>query len=86
MTTGTITVASLRGLEGWLWDDRVIGLGARKQTKGVFFYLRYRFQGRQIIKSIGRLDARGRWSYLAHWWAGMIHLRSHLRLKALALK
>jgi integrase len=57
MATGTITVARLNGLEGWLWDDRVIGLGARKQVKGVFFYLRYRFQGRQIIKSIGRLGS-----------------------------
>jgi integrase len=57
VATGTITVSKLNGLEGWLWDDRVIGLGARKQTKGVFFYLRYRFQGRQIVKSIGRLGS-----------------------------
>jgi integrase len=47
----------LNTLQGWLWDDRVLGLGARKQTKGVFFYLRYRFQGRQIVKSIGRLGS-----------------------------
>jgi integrase len=44
----------LNGLEGWLWDDRVIGLGARKQTKGIFFYLRYQHQGRQQMRSIGR--------------------------------
>jgi integrase len=57
MAVGTITVAKLNGLEGWLWDDRVQGLGARKQTKGVYFYLRYRFQGRQTVKSIGRLGS-----------------------------
>ena len=57
MATGTITVAKLNGLEGWLWDDRVLGLGARKQTKGVYFYLRYRFRGRQTVKSIGRLGS-----------------------------
>jgi integrase len=57
VATGTITVSRLNGLEGWLWDDRVIGLGARKQSRGVFFYLRYRFQGRQVVKSIGRLGS-----------------------------
>src|SRR5262249_19012106 len=45
---------SLAKLEGWLWDDKVIGLGARKQTRGVFYYLRYRHNGTQIMKSIGR--------------------------------
>jgi integrase len=54
VATGRITVSALNGLEGWLWDDRVIGLGARKQTKGVFFYLRYQHQGRQQMRSIGR--------------------------------
>jgi integrase len=54
MATGKITIASLRNLEGWLWDDRVIGFGARRQTKGVFYYLRYRRNGSQIMKSIGR--------------------------------
>ena len=54
MATGKITITSLRDLEGWLWDSAVIGLGARKQTRGVFYYLRYRHNGAQIMKSIGR--------------------------------
>src|SRR5215831_3796451 len=54
MATGKITVASLRDLEGWLWDTTVNGFGARRQTKGVFYYLRYRHNGSQIMKSIGR--------------------------------
>jgi integrase len=54
MATGKITVASLAKLEGWIWDTSVNGLGARKQTKGVFYYLRYRHNGSQIMKSIGR--------------------------------
>jgi len=54
VATGRITVSALNGLEGWLWDDRVIGLGARRQTKGIFFYLRYQHQGRQQMRSIGR--------------------------------
>jgi integrase len=54
MATGKITVASLAKLEGWLWDTTVNGLGARKQTKGIFYYLRYRHSGTQIMKSIGR--------------------------------
>jgi integrase len=54
MATGKITIASLRGLDGWLWDDRVIGFGARRQTKGVFYYLRYRRNGSQVMRSIGR--------------------------------
>jgi integrase len=54
MATGKITIASLAKLEGWLWDTSVIGLGARKQTKGVFYYLRYRHNNRQVMHSIGR--------------------------------
>jgi integrase len=54
MATGKITVSSLAKLEGWLWDTSVNGLGARKQTKGVFYYLRYRHNGRQVMHSIGR--------------------------------
>jgi integrase len=57
MATGRITVASLNGLEGWLWCTQCIGFGARKQRKGVFFYCRYRHQGRQVMHSIGRLGA-----------------------------
>jgi integrase len=54
MATGKITLTSLRDLEGWLWDTSVVGFGARRQTKGVFYYLRYRHNGAQIMKSIGR--------------------------------
>ncbi|MGB6286341.1 MAG: tyrosine-type recombinase/integrase [Xanthobacteraceae bacterium] len=54
MATGRITLGSLRGLEGWLWDDRVIGFGARRQTRGIFYYLRYRRDGAQVMRSIGR--------------------------------
>jgi integrase len=44
----------LNGLENWLWDEKICGLGARKQRRGIFFYLRYRHQGRQVMHSIGR--------------------------------
>jgi integrase len=54
MATGKITLTSLRDLDGWLWDSSVVGFGARRQTKGVFYYLRYRHNGAQIMKSIGR--------------------------------
>jgi integrase len=54
MATGKVTIGSLAKLEGWLWDTSVNGFGARKQTKGVFYYLRYRHNGAQVMKSIGR--------------------------------
>jgi hypothetical protein len=54
MPTGKITIASLAKLEGWLWDSAVIGFGARRQRKGVFYYLRYRHNGSQRMQSIGR--------------------------------
>jgi integrase len=54
MATGKITLTTLRDLRGWLWDTSVVGFGARKQTRGVFYYLRYRLNGSQIMKSIGR--------------------------------
>ena len=57
MATGKITVAALNGLEGWLWCTQCVGFGARKQRRGIFFYLRYRHQGRQVMHSIGRLGA-----------------------------
>ena len=57
MATGRITIGSLRDLEGWLWDTTINGFGARRQTKGVFYYLRYRHKGSQIMKSIGRHGA-----------------------------
>src|SRR5271165_7090479 len=54
MATGKITLTALRDLRGWLWDTSVNGFGARRQTQGVFYYLRYRHNGTQIMKSIGR--------------------------------
>jgi len=54
MATGKVTIARLQGLQGWLWDQSVIGFGARRQTNGVFYYVRYRHNGSQIIKSLGR--------------------------------
>ena len=57
MATGRISIASLNGLEGWLWDEKICGLGARKQRKSIFFYLRYRHQGRQQMHSIGRFGS-----------------------------
>jgi integrase len=40
-----------------LWDTAVTGFGARPQTNGVFYYVRYRHNGAQIVKSIGRHGA-----------------------------
>jgi integrase len=54
MASGKITVSKLNDLQGWLWDDRVVGLGVRRQTKGCFYYLRYRRNGAQQMRSIGR--------------------------------
>jgi integrase len=57
MATGRITVTSLNGLEGWLWCEKLIGFGARKQRRGIFFYVRARHNGRQIMHSIGRFGS-----------------------------
>jgi integrase len=54
MATGRITVASLNGLEGWLWDEKVCGFGVRKQRRGIFYYVRVRHRGQQVMRSIGR--------------------------------
>src|SRR6516165_1837860 len=57
MATGRITVTSLNGLEGWLWCEKLIGFGARKQRRGIFFYVRARHRGRQVMHSIGRFGS-----------------------------
>jgi integrase len=57
MATGRLTVAALNGLEGWLWCEKVCGFGARKQRRGIFFYVRARHRGRQIMHSIGRFGS-----------------------------
>jgi integrase len=54
MATGKVSIASIAKLSGWLWDDKVVGFGARRQTNGVFYYLRYRHNGGQVMRSIGR--------------------------------
>jgi len=54
MATGKITLGNLAKLEGWLWDERVCGWGARKQSRGIFYYVRARVAGRQVMHSIGR--------------------------------
>src|SRR5215469_5400514 len=54
MATGRITVASLNGLEGWLWDEKVCGFGVRRQRRGLFYYVRVRHKGQQVMRSIGR--------------------------------
>jgi hypothetical protein len=32
MTTAKVTISSITKLSGWLWDDKVVGLGARRQA------------------------------------------------------
>jgi integrase len=54
MAVGRVTVASLKGLEGWCWDEKLVGFGARRQTRGTFFYVRFRLNGAQVVRSIGR--------------------------------
>jgi hypothetical protein len=57
MAVGKVTVSSINKLQGWLWDTTVTGFGARRQTNGTFYYVRYRHNGTQIVKSIGRHGA-----------------------------
>jgi integrase len=57
MAIGKITLSKLDGLEGWLWDERVCGWGVRKQKRGIFYYVRARCGGRQVMHSIGRHGA-----------------------------
>src|SRR5437867_4134312 len=58
MATGNITKTAVdrlaKGGTGWLWDSGVIGFGARRQTDGIYYYIRYRMKGDQRMKSIGR--------------------------------
>jgi integrase len=54
MAVGKVTVASVAKLKGYLWDTHVTGFGARKQTNGTFYYVRYRHNGAQVVRSIGR--------------------------------
>jgi integrase len=54
MAIGKVTISSIAKLQGWLWDTHVTGFGARRQTNGTFYYVRYRHNGTQTVKSIGR--------------------------------
>src|SRR6516162_8292865 len=54
MAQGKVTVSSIAKLEGWLWDTHVTGFGARRQTNLVHYYVRYRHNGQQTVRSIGR--------------------------------
>jgi integrase len=54
MAIGKVTISSVAKLNGWLWDTWVTGFGARRQTNGVFYYVRYRHNGQQTVRSIGR--------------------------------
>jgi integrase len=57
MAVGKVTVSALNNLNGWLWDSAVQGFGARRQRNGVYFYVRYRANGSQVVRSLGRLGA-----------------------------
>src|SRR6516225_7738450 len=57
MATGKITLAKLNGLEGWLWDEKVCGVGVRRQKRGIFYYVRCQQNGSQVMRSIGRHGA-----------------------------
>jgi Arm DNA-binding domain/Phage integrase, N-terminal SAM-like domain len=57
MAVGKVTISSINKLNGYLWDTVVQGFGARRQTNGVFFYVRYRVNGSQVVRSLGRLGA-----------------------------
>src|SRR5215813_810832 len=57
MAVGKVTISSVNKLQGYLWDTHVTGFGARRQTNGVFYYVRYRHNGQQIVHSIGRHGA-----------------------------
>jgi integrase len=59
---GKITKTAVERLPtggGWLWDTVVRGFGARRQRGDVFYYLRYRRNGLQHVRSIGR---HGHWT------------------------
>jgi integrase len=57
MATGKITIASVGKLSGWLWDTHCVGFGARRQTNHIHYYVRYRHNGQQVVKSLGRHGA-----------------------------
>jgi len=54
MAVGKVTISSINKLQGWLWCSALTGFGARRQTNGVFYYVRYRINGQQVVRSLGR--------------------------------
>jgi hypothetical protein len=54
MAVGKVTLSSIGKLQGWCWDSALTGFGVRKQTNGTFYYVRYRMNGKQTVRSIGR--------------------------------
>jgi integrase len=57
MAVGKVTISAIAKLQGYLWDTAVTGFGVRRQTNGVFYYVRYRNNGTQTVHSIGRHGA-----------------------------
>ena len=53
---GKVTKASVDRLPAGsvVWDQTVVGFGARRQRRDVFYLLRYRLNGRQRFITIGR--------------------------------
>ena len=56
MAIGKITVRTVEQLApgSRVWDTVVQGFGVRRQTDGAYYYLRYRRNGSQYMRSIGR--------------------------------
>jgi integrase len=54
MAVGKVTNSAIAKLDSWLWDRTCQGFGARRQRGAVYFYVRYRLNGSQNVRSIGR--------------------------------
>jgi integrase len=57
MATGKITKSVVDRLEAdgkWLWDISLQGFAVRRQKGGAFYAVRYRLNGKQRVKSLGR--------------------------------
>src|SRR5215471_9966719 len=60
MATGKITKSVIEKLQNlpadgkWLWDTSLQGFGVRRQKDGAYYAVRYRLNGSQRIKSLGR--------------------------------
>jgi integrase len=56
MAIAKITIRTVERLEpgSRVWDTVVQGFGVRRQTDGAYYYLRFRRNGAQIMRSIGR--------------------------------